>query len=135
MAEKIYEREVSITTTGGAGSATGTATIEECNGFLLDVFLNWHASAPSSSVVKITDKDGVELLDAPAGNTDIRYAPRKDICSDHGVATGLYDMHPLNGDLTVTVTLSNALTACLVAKIRYLATHKLTGTGDQHGYS
>src|SRR4030067_904754 len=98
MTEKIFEREVSITTTGVAGSATGSGTIEECHGFMLDVFLNWHASAPATSVVKVTDEDGVELLDAPAGNTDIRYAPRKESSSDHGAATGPYDLHPLNRD-------------------------------------
>lgn len=135
MAEKIYTRIVNVTTVGGAGSATGTATIEECHGFLLDVFLNWHASAPSSSVAKLTDEQSVELLDAGAGSTDKRYSPRVPTCDDQAVATGLYDLEPLDGDLTLTVTLSNALTNCLVATIRYLQTSQLTGVGDQHGYA
>jgi len=127
MADYIYSKHVDITTTGGAGSATGSGTIQEINGFLLDIFLDWHASAPATSVVKITDEKSQELLDAPAGNTDIRYAPRKEVVSDHGVATGFYEMHPLNGTLTVIVTLSNALTDCLIATIRYLKTYRFDG--------
>ena len=135
MAEKIYEKTVSITTTGNPGSATGTATIEDCNGFLLDVYLNWHASAPSTSVAKLTDAKSVELLDAGAGNTDKRYAPRVPTCDDQAALTGLYDLEPLNGDLTLTVSLSDALTACLVATIRYLRTDEVIGAGVQHGYA
>jgi len=37
-----------------------------------------------------------------------------------GAATGLYDLFPLNGSITMTVTLSNALTAALVCTLRYL---------------
>jgi hypothetical protein len=120
MTSRIEYQQVAVTTTGGAGAATGNAASIPIDGFLLDVFIDYHASAPATTVVKVTDGNSVELLDAPAGNTDLRYAPRKQICSDHGVDTGLYDYHPIKGTLTVAVSASDALTNCVVVTLRWL---------------
>ncbi len=121
-ADIIQTKTVTITTTGGAGAATGSAVFENCYGFLLDMYNNWHASAPATSVATLTYTDPSlgTIIACPATATDTIYAPRKEICTAAGAATGAYDYYPLNGSLTMTVTLSDALTGALVCTIRYL---------------
>lgn len=121
---QIAQETVIITTTGAAGSATGSATSSSLTGFLLDVYLDYHASAPATTDVTVA-------YGAPAnGNltvysnsaTDVLLMPRKNAVDVAGAAiTGVYDLYPLNGTLTVSVAQSDALTGCVTARIRYLA--------------
>jgi hypothetical protein len=122
MAQNIMTKTVTITTTGGAGASTGYADFEDCHGFLLDVYNNWHASAPVSSVatLKFQDPSLGNIIACPATATDTLYAPRKEVVTVAGASTGLYDYFPVNGVLRMTVTLSNDLTGALVSTIRYL---------------
>jgi len=122
MTEYITSKSGSVTTVGGDGAATGTVVFNDVHGFLLDIFNNWHTSAPASSVATLTYTDPSlgTIIACPATATDTLYAPRVATKDSAGAATGLYDLYPLNGTLTMTVTLSNALTAALVCTIRYL---------------
>ena len=52
---EIYTQQVSITTTGSAGSASGSGYLTGIVGFLLDVYLNYHASCPATADVTISD--------------------------------------------------------------------------------
>jgi hypothetical protein len=53
--------------------------------------------------------------------TDIWLAPRKQTCDVAAADTGLYDLVPLNGPLTVSVAQADAITDCLIATIRWIA--------------
>ena len=94
---EIAVEKVSITTTGAAGSAAGSGTTIPINGFLLDVYLDYHASCPATADVTIADAVFGNALVVSNNNTDGWYAPRKATCDPAAAATGLYDLIPLNG--------------------------------------
>ncbi len=117
---EIASLEVSINTSGGAGAATGSVTTIPIQGFLLDVYVNYHASAPATTDLTISDPVFGNILVLSNINTDGAYAPRKQICDDDGVVQALYDLFPLNSALTVALAQADALTACAVVTIRYI---------------
>lgn len=122
MGEEIHVESVAVTTTGEAGSASGSADSVVLHGYLLDVYLDYHASAPGATTdVTITYKDRGDTILAVANNaTDGRYAPRqKPVDNANAAITNAHDRFPLNGKLTVAVAQSDALTACVTAHIRY----------------
>jgi hypothetical protein len=87
MSQICYET-IKITTTGSAGSAAGSAESVPIQGFLLDVYLDYHASSP--------------------GTTDLT------------VATGMYDLIPINAALTFALAQADALTDCITITLRYI---------------
>ncbi len=111
---------VSITTAGGDGAAVGSGTTIPINGFLLDVFLNYHASAPATTDVTISDPTFGNLVVKSNNATDIWIAPRKQSVDTAAADTGIYELIPLNGPLTIALAQCNALTAALVATVRFL---------------
>ena len=117
---EIASQQVSITTVGSAGSATGSGTTVPIKGFLLDVYLDYHASAPATTDVTISDPVFGNLLVKSDNNADCKLAPREPLCDAAAAATGLYDLIPINSALTVTVAQADALTNCVVATIRWL---------------
>lgn len=121
---EIRSTRASITTTGSAGSATGTGSTDVLHGFLLDVYVDYDASAPGTTTVAIAydEPDLGSVLSVGAGNTDARYAPRQTAHTTAGAVTDPdgYDRLPLNGKLAITVAASNALTDAVVVTIRYL---------------
>ncbi len=119
MSEIGVER-LSITTTGSAGSATGSGTTIPINGYLLDVYLDYHASCPATADVTIADSVFGSLVVKSNNATDCWLAPRKQTCDQAAADTGLYDLIPLNGILTVSVAQADALTGCVIAYIRWL---------------
>ena len=121
MASVITER-VAVTTAGGAGVATGSAISGALNGELLDIYLDFHASAPATTgtTIAYTDRGGNVLAVANA-NTDALYAPRvAPVNNANAAITNAHDRFALSGRLTVSVAQSDALTDCVVAYIRYL---------------
>lgn len=119
----IEQARVAVTTTGTAGSASGSANSEALNGLLLDVFLDYHASAPGGTTdVTITDTARSDTILAVSNSaTDARIAPRqKPVDNANSAITNAHDRFPLNGPITVAVAQSDALTNCVVAYIRYL---------------
>jgi hypothetical protein len=119
MSEIAVER-IAITTAGVAGSAVGSGTVIPINGFLLDVYLDYNAACPATADVTIADSVFGNALVVSNNATDGWYAPRKATCDPAAAATGLYDLIPLNGALTISVAQADALTACVVAYIRWL---------------
>jgi hypothetical protein len=117
---EIAIETISITTTGGAGAATGSGTTIPIMGFLLDVYLNYHASAPATTDVTMSDAVFGNIVVNTNSNTDAWLAPRKATCDAAAAATGLYDLVPLNGPLTISVAQADALTNCLVATVRFM---------------
>jgi hypothetical protein len=117
---EIAIEQVSITTTGEAGAATGSGTTIPIKGFLLDVYLNYHASAPATTDVTISDATFGNVLVKSNNVTDGWYMPRKQTCDPAAADTGLYDLIPLNGPLTIAVAQADALTDCVVATVRWL---------------
>lgn len=116
---------VAVNTTGSAGSATGTGAATEHipQGFFLDAYLDYNASAPATTVVTITQTGHADkILTAPASATDVRIAPRQSLATRAGAAiTNSHDLIPVNGTLTVAVSASDALTAAATVTMRVLA--------------
>jgi hypothetical protein len=113
-----------ITTTGNAGSATGTATSKLLYGRLLDVHIAYHASAPVTTVVDVsTSVRATHLLTAPASKTTTLFTPRVAICDLAGASptTKIFDLCTLNTPVVVTVTACNALTDAVVVTLRYMS--------------
>ena len=93
------------------------------DGFLLDVYLDFHASAPATTDTTIAydEPDFGNVLVVTNSATDALYAPRKNTCDATGAAiSGNYTMFPLNGGLTISLAQCDQLTAAVVAKVRYL---------------
>jgi len=119
---EICTVKVKVTTAGEAASAVGSAQTEALQGFLLDVFLDYHASAPNTTDVTIayTERGG-NILAVANSATDGLYAPRqKPVDNANSAITNAHDRFPLNQPLTISVAGSDALTACVTAHIRYL---------------
>lgn len=114
---------VAVTTTGAAGSATGSAqTIDlPLGSWLIGVRVDYHASAPATTDVTISETDGLgqTLLTLTDNNTDGVYYPVTEICDDEGTAiTGSYNMYAVEGPLTVAVAGCDALTDAVVVTIQ-----------------
>jgi hypothetical protein len=119
MSEIAIEK-VSITTIGGAGAAVGSGTTIPIMGFLLDVYLDYNAAAPGTTDVTISDATFGNLVVKSNNATDCWLAPRKQTCDPAAADTGLYDLIPLKGPLTIAVAQADALTACVVATVRWI---------------
>ncbi len=117
---EIAIEQVFITTTGAAGSASGIGISIPVKGFLLDVYLNYATLAPATTDVTISDPVFGNVLVKSNNVTDGWYMPRKQTCDPAAADTGLYDLIPLNGPLTITVAQSDALTDCVVVTLRWL---------------
>lgn len=117
----IATEVVSVTTTGEDGSGTGSGTGNTLVGFLLDIYLDYHASAPETTDVTVAYADrGGNLLAVANSSTDALYTPRATAVTNAAAAiTNSHDRFPLNGRLTVSVAGCNALTGAVTAYIRY----------------
>jgi hypothetical protein len=113
--EKVY-----ITTTGTAGNATGSGTTNPIMGFLLDVYLDYHASCPATADVTISQDTFRAACVITNNATDKWIEPRKQTCDPAGADTGSYDLIPINGPITVAIAQADALTTCLVATVRWI---------------
>lgn len=107
-------RSGTVTTTGTAGMATGSATVGvagTCK--LLALKLDYHASAPATTVITLKDSDGITLCASAAGNTDGYLYPRTTVQDETGTdaAAGdnLLDNIVLHGTVTIEVSASDAL--------------------------
>lgn len=115
------EYEVTVTTTGSDGSATGTGTSPTINGAVHSIYVNYHASAPNTTTVDIDEVGGAarKLLDLGGANTDAGYYPRIQASGNTGSALDAqYDRLVLAGrPVTVSVGASNALTGAVVVTL------------------
>jgi hypothetical protein len=117
---EIAVSRIAITTTGSAGSAAGSGTTIPIMGFLLDVYLDYHASCPTTADITISDPVFGNIVVNSNSATDAWLAPRKATCDAAAASTGLYDLYPLNSALTISVAQANALTDCVVVTVRWI---------------
>ncbi len=117
---EVATQRIAVTTTGSAGSAAGSAMSIPIKGFLLDVYLDYHASAPITTDVTISEEVFGNVLVRSNSATDGWLAPRKQTCDPAAADTGSYDYIPLDGPLTIAVAQADALTDCVVATIRWI---------------
>lgn len=116
----IISHVVSVTTTGSDGSATGSATSELIMGELLDIHLNFHATAPNTTDTTISTSLG-NLLVVTSSSTDALIAPRqKCVDNANSAITNSFDRFYINGVVTIALAECNALTGAVVATIRVL---------------
>ena len=122
MKFEIETKQVAVTTTGNDASATGNGNTGGLHGFLLDVYLDYHASAPASTDVTVSYlTQGGNILVVTDNKTDGLYTPRVEpVDNTNTVITNAHDRFPLDQAVKVAVAGSNALTACVTAYIRYL---------------
>lgn len=120
--------ELRVTTTGGDGVATGTATTAlPISGKICSVVLNYHASAPASTDVNLYMATAPSdlILDYDNHNTDITLYPRKPQVEADGTGltyNGAYmvpDYFVVHGTLTLAIAGCNALTDAVIAYILY----------------
>lgn len=120
----IFEEIVYVTTAGVAGSATGSSTSHELDGYLESIYFDFHASCPATAdttVAFATRGGNIIVLTNTA--TDVLHAPVKQACDATGTAIpGAYVNHVLNQPLTVSVAQADALTNCVTVYIRYVKT-------------
>ena len=121
MAE-ICQEVIKVTTTGSAGSATGDTTGNALKGFLLDIYLDYHDSAPNTSDVTVSFAErGGNILVVENNATDGLYVPLKDTVDSAGAAiSSVYDHFALNGRIKVAIAQADALVDCVTAYVRYL---------------
>lgn len=120
--DRIATITLAVTTTGADGSATGTATSAAVEGFLLDAFIDWDATAPATSDLLIlygTPANG-QILSISNSVTDTFKMPRFQLSDYAGAAiVGAYDLFPLNGTIEAQVAQCNALAPAVTVRLRY----------------
>jgi hypothetical protein len=120
----ICTETITVTTTGSAGSATGTGYSAAIDGYLLDIYFNFHASAASTTDTTVT-QEGVagNLVVITDSKTDVLLAPRQAIVTNANAAiTDGSALFPVNGRISIALAQCDALTNALVATVRYATT-------------
>lgn len=112
---------IQVTTTGSAGSATGSTTgTNLVHGYLMGVYIDYHASAPSTTDITISEANGLgrTLLAVSDNATDGAYNPQCQICDNGGTAKTFYWPYYLDGvNIKVDVAQSNALAPAVTVKL------------------
>lgn len=122
----IREITISVTTTGSDGSATGTGYSNAAvTGKILAIRLNYHASAPATTDVTITENNAVPQTIHVETNsaTDVVRYPRRAV-EDNAENTVTYDgtneiyePYVVNDQIKVAVAGANALTDCVQVSV------------------
>lgn len=114
---RVAEYSVPVTTTGSAGSASGSADSPPIMGELLAVKLDYDGSAPATTKVDLDELGGAarKILNKAASATDVTHYPRVQMQDNTGAnLTGIYERFFLAGrKVRVAVTSSNALAPAL----------------------
>lgn len=114
---------IPVTTTGTAGSATGTATSDPIIGQIMEVEVLWHGSAPATSDIVVEGAiTGLDLYAKVNVQTAVRKTPSQySVSSANAALTG--DVTPqkicIAEAVKVTVSQANALTNAAVVRVMY----------------
>lgn len=105
LAGELTTYVTTVTTTGGSGSATGSATTVMMPGYLEDVYVDYGAGAPSTTDVTLAYAGrGGNILAVANYATDILITPRlKPVDNATASITNAYDRFPLWDKVAVTV--------------------------------
>ena len=120
----IGTETIKVTTTGSAGSATGSASSGAALvGWIEDVYIDYHASAPATTDVTLSFATrGGNILVVSDSKTDKRYPVRDTPYFSDGTAmTDALARVCVNDNLTVSVAGCDALTNAVVVYIKYQA--------------
>ncbi len=117
----IQKHELKISTTGSAGTATGSAVLALPLSELVAIYLDYHASAPSTTDLTLTSPGNpasLTVLTLSNNATDGWYYPRVQDHDNTGSAvTGSYSDPPIHGNLQADLAQADALTDCLVITV------------------
>jgi hypothetical protein len=119
---EIVTLVVPVTTTGSAGSAAGAGSTGAIKGFLLDIYLDFNASAPATTDTTITlTGRGGNVLAVSNSVTDALFAPRqKPVDNANAAITNAFEPFALTDGLTITLAQCDALAPALTAYVRVL---------------
>lgn len=110
---RIITKSVAVTTTGSDGSATGSGTLDGTRGMLLDVWLDYGATAPATTDVTIAyTTRGGSIAVISNNATDMMVVPRQN--------PAIESQYPIDQSLTVSVAGANALDPCVTAWFRIM---------------
>lgn len=122
MAYNITPYIARVTTTGSAGSASGSTTLKGVKGILARLAINWHASAPATSDLTITeawDGGSKTIYSKSNAKDDVDFAPLYAAADNAGAAiAGQYATLTLvGGTITVSVAQCDALTDAAIVTL------------------
>lgn len=114
---------IKVTTAGSAGSATGNSTSGAINGWIENIYIDYHDDAPDTTVVTTAFAiRGGAIHAAGASKTDKMFTPRDPAVNGSDTAIAYSGARfAVNQAVKVTVTLSDALTDCATVYITYEA--------------
>lgn len=119
----IFTVPIKVTTTGGAGVATGTGDSgKPIRGRVLGVYFNWHASAPATTDTTLRTKGNASpsynLLVVTNSVTDAFIVPAaKPVDNANAAITNAHTPFPVDDYLEVSVAQCDALTNAVVAHV------------------
>jgi len=121
---------IKVTTTGSAGSATGSAQsgFDLPSGSVIDAIgINYNGAAPATTDVTIAEAEGLAqtLLTVTDNATDGTYYPRHALHDTTGVDSGQIGIFAVEGPISVSVAGCDALTNAVEITIRYLHNRNL----------
>ena len=119
---EIRMEKVAITTTGSAGSATGSGVSGLIQGFILDIYVDYDGSAPATTDLTIAYTTvGGNILVLTNINTDGLYLPRAKPVDNAGAAIATAnDWFAVADTIAVSVAQGDALDPCVTVHIKYL---------------
>ena len=117
----IEKHELAVSTTGSAGSATGSGILAVPLSELVAVHFDFHASAPATLDTTLSSSGNPAaqtFLTLTNVNTDAWYFPKLQKHDNVGAAiTGDYADPVVHGNLLLDLAQADALTNCVVATI------------------
>lgn len=119
----IVQYAIPVTTTGGAGVATGSATSEVIRGAILDIFLDFDGTAPATTDTTISygGVGGGNIWARSDSAADALVAPRiKPVDNANAAIANAYDFFFVNGPITVTLAQCNALAPAVTVYVKVL---------------
>lgn len=120
----IQSQQIKVTTTGAAGSATGSAFSAAIMGEIISLNIDYHASAPATTDITVeglTQDSPLYTIYAKDNSvTDVFVSPRAKMVDNAAAAiTDSYDRFPVAGLVKVSLAQCDALTDAVVVTVIY----------------
>ena len=117
----VEKHTLKVSTTGSAGSASGSGILTLALCELLAVHLDYHASAPATTDVTLSSPGqpaSQTILTRSNSATDGWFYPRRQKDDNAAAAiTGDYDKFVVHGNLLLEIAQADALTDCVTATV------------------
>lgn len=120
----LKAEQISVTTTGSAGSASGNTDSTAFTGTIEGLHINYHASTPATADITITDKlSGRTIYTKANSATDVMILGPVGFGVDTGGTALTGDVtpqkHPVAGGINVALAQGDALTGAVVVTVYY----------------